>query len=338
MSRTLDAETLSLIKVQNAQEVYHDIVKAITSNPSKVLEYEFLGKAHPLPPNCNVLVDGNSIGIPKARLVQAFVVARRLFISYLGDLKAAPIQDVRNVTAILLLMDPENITAANARKGLIQGHQKGFGTQLVASLKQELIWVDGLLTSHLHRHTKSPTLWGHRRWLLETCSSMKLPYDVYADLEQVIMVAAERHPRNYYAWLHMRWITQTLQQHLSLDDTNFLSAVFKWCIKHPSDISGFSFLLFCLFHLPQITISRKQVCSKMCSEILDLTSSFQWKHESVWYFLRTMLASGQISRDEKAKFLGIIETLVSTSDTNNAGVNKFILSAKIWSIEYEQSS
>ena len=104
----------------NPEVVYNDIIKALSTETDSLLDIEFLGKSHPLPEGCNVLVDGNCVAITKVKLVQAFVVARKIFFNYVRDCPEEKIVDFRNVTAIMLLMDPEHLTAANARKRLIQ--------------------------------------------------------------------------------------------------------------------------------------------------------------------------------------------------------------------------
>lgn len=332
MSRALSKDASSLIQKEASQQAYHDIVQALCSNPTVRLEIEFLGKGHILPPGCNVLVDENYIGVSKSKLVQAFVIARKLIFTYLKDIENVDGQEIRNTTAVMLLMDAENLTAANTRKRLIQRRKNSVELQTI--LKQELIWVDGLLTSRLHRHTKSPTLWNHRRWLLDFCNPTKMPYDIHKDLTEIILVSAERHPRNYYAWQHIRWVMQNLYGEnspngtLSLDDQWLISMILSWCTRHPSDTSGFSFLLFCLSRLPELIRPRDEVCSWVCEEVLGLATSFQWTHESVWVFLRTLVASGTVSADQKANFYKTIQVIAQ--DTKNASSTQILVKAEAW--------
>ncbi|TAQ86916.1 hypothetical protein B7494_g4771 [Chlorociboria aeruginascens] len=143
------------------QDAYNGLVDALShgsKNFSNLVEIEILPTGYPLPSGCNVLVHENCIGVPKLHLIQAFAVARQMFLKH---------QDLRNSTAVILLINPEHLTAANARKRLIQACQARSGTELHAALAEELMFTDSMLTSQLHRHTKSPTLWGHRRWLVE---------------------------------------------------------------------------------------------------------------------------------------------------------------------------
>jgi protein prenyltransferase alpha subunit repeat containing protein 1 len=340
MSRALDHGDAAAVLVSDPQAAYNDLIEALNSNTSEILEIEFLGRSHPLPPGCNVLVDGASIAIPKLKLIQAFVLARQIFFECLKDFKEANFEDIRNSTTIILLMDPEHITAANARKKIVQAFQAGSKSELEVALRRELLVIDSFLTSRLHRHTKSPTLWGHRRWLLQIFTSISLRHDMHRDLTSVVLVAAERHPRNYYAWLHMRWILQALQgrrndsvRSLIYDQPKMISVVKNWCLRHPTDTSGWSFLLFCLFFLEASETSRVEANSSICKEVLGLARSFQWAHESVWVFLRTLVASGQIEEDQKASFFETIEAIIA-AQAENSKAQTSLQAAREWCIDY----
>ena len=329
MSRALDKDAVVSSQEEASQQVYLDIVRALSSSPFRRLEIEFLGKGHILLPGCNILVDENYIGVSKPKLVQAFVIARKLFFTYLKDMEHVDDQEIRNTTAVMLLMDAENLTAANTRKRLLQRCKDSADYESV--LSQELIWVEGLLTSPLHRHSKSPTLWNHRRWLLELGQSTKMPYNIHGDLTEVILVSAERHPRNYYAWQHLRWILlnmygeSSLNGVVSLDDERLIAIILVWCTRHPSDTSGFSFLLFCLSVLPERTKSRSEVCSSVCREVLGLANSFHWTHESVWVFIRTLVASGAVSEEQKTYFYASIRAII-----RKIGSKQNIVNAEAW--------
>jgi len=332
MSRALDKDIVFSNQEEVSQRVYYDIVQALNSSPSERLEIEFLTKGHILPTGCNILVDENYLGVSKHKLVQAFVVARKLFFKYLKDTNNFNDQEIRNTTAVMLLMDAENLTAAHARKRLIQ--RCNDSVDLEPILKQELIWVEGLLTSRLHRHTKSPTLWNHRRWLLELGNSIQMPYDIHRDLMEVIFVSAERHPRNYYAWQHLRWILLNIYGDSSpngtiyLDDENLIATILAWCTRHPSDTSGFSFLLFCISALPERIRCRSEVYSSVCREVLGLANSFQWTHESVWVFLRTLVASRMVSADQRAYFYASIKAIAA--GTEKIGCKRILVNAETW--------
>ena len=182
------------------------------------------------------------------------------------DVQKMRLEKVLAATAVTLLMDPEHLTAANTRKRILltlfenhlttQTRPKSPSPEndktedsktpeattttspssspsialLTQLWKREKWFLDSLLTSRLNRHTKSPTLWSHRRWLvsegsdgfLARCNKIRghaspttevtdksmLKLIVLPDLEKVVFVAGQRHPRNYYAWCHARFLVR----------------------------------------------------------------------------------------------------------------------------------
>ncbi|KAB8288855.1 hypothetical protein EYC80_010758 [Monilinia laxa] len=343
MSRALDGDAAAFIKAGDSQKAYDDIVKILSpstnslSSTHQLMDFELLGKGQ-VPPgfgfNMIVRVE-NSIAISKISLVQAFVVARQVFFKF-KDLGPDHSQEIRNSTSIILLTDPEHLTACNARKRLVQQTPASSKPQLENVLRRELYFIDSLLTSHLNRHTKSPTLWSHRKWLLEVRQSMHIPHDVLRDLTSIVMVAAERHPRNYYAWSHMRWLVESVED--GLDTSTYLIMIEnmkKWCLRHPGDTSGWSFLLFCLSSDTFLNISNLVAQkSLICEEVLGMAISLRWKEESLWVFLRTLVASIDITEKCKSAFLQTLEDLKNSLDDPRG--RRITQAAHAWYLEYGQ--
>ncbi len=295
----MDENTLAALKDSDPEVAYKAISRALTRPVGEgLLDIEILGRSHPVEPGTHVLQDGNAIAVPKASLVQAFVVAR----NRLGaQQQQQQTEEVLAATAVMLLMDPEHLTAANTRKRLILG---SLG-QVDALVAREKRLVDSLLTSHLHRHTKSPTLWSHRRWLLElalssssSSSSSGVPVDVPGDLERVVMVAGERHPRNYYAWCHARWLVTTAACEAAQAGV-ILAAAKAWCCRHHTDISGWAFLSFLLHDGGR---PSPQLCAATLAEVARLAASLRWENESVWVFLRTLASWPVLGEGDRAEF------------------------------------
>ncbi|TGO33390.1 hypothetical protein BHYA_0249g00200 [Botrytis hyacinthi] len=337
MSRALDKDAIASMNASDSQKVYDDIVKVFDphyhSLRNELIDFELLGKGQ-LPENINTVVLENSVGIPKIKLIQAFVIARKVFFNF-KDLDTKYSKEIRDATSVILLTDPEHLTACNARKRLIQSIQKKTVIELGLEVKSELRFVDSLLTSHLNRHTKSPTLWSHRRWLLEFRQSKDLPLDVSRDLTSVVMVAAERHPRNYYAWSHMRWLMESVEG----DETAYLTIICnvkRWCLGHPGDTSGWSFLLSCLSS-PKFSTATSSIDQKslICEEVLGMAISLKWKEESLWVFLRTLVASGNITDKCRFAFLQTLEDFKEFSD--DAKSQRISQSAHEWYLEYGQN-
>jgi len=313
MSRALDKNVAAYLRNSDPTSAYRAISQALSAPAdSGLLDIEILGRGHPVEPGTNLLREGNAIAVPKLALVQAFVVARQILKRHRAYEPEVSHEDVLAATAVVLLMDPEHLTAANTRKRLLQEAIDTADCPPAESVARERHLLDSFLTSHLHRHTKSPTLWSHRRWLVDYSASLGLPADVAADITNVVMVSAKRHPRNYYAWCHARWLTGLLTAPGSeADRSRVLSATKNWCFQQHTDISGWSFLYFQLVDARSVAA---EVCSSTFVEVVKLARSLRWTNESVWVFLRTMAAStrllGQPELDEYIQCNHALQTTV----------------------------
>lgn len=286
MSRALDDDVKKAIRHGDHEQIFTKIADALSQRHAELLEIELLGRSHMADADTVLLQDGPAIAVPKLRLVQAFIFARALLYKK---------EDESRATAVMLLMDPEHLTAANTRKRLLQDGINS-GTDVETRIRDELYFVDSLLTSRLHRHTKSPTLWGHRQWLMQRFREHGLKIDATSIMTRVISVAAERHPRNYYAWLHARYLTNAVSETAAVasasreedkdkdtDLAGMLEAAKSWTLRHHDDVSGWAFLMFFLDRHPKYA-------GPVVSETTRLAASFHWRNESVWYFLRNMAA------------------------------------------------
>ncbi|RFU80723.1 hypothetical protein TARUN_1492 [Trichoderma arundinaceum] len=283
MSRALDDDVKRAIKQGDHERIFARIADALSQRLPELLEIEMLGRSHTADGDTILLQDGPAIAVPKLRLVQAFIFARKLLHRPVGAMRNETSRDgdASRATAVMLLMDPEHLTAANTRKRLLQATIKA-GVDVEPRLRDELYFVDSLLTSRLHRHTKSPTLWGHRQWLMQRFQDHGLEIDAVSTLKTVISVAAERHPRNYYAWLHARYLANAVSEAGSRGGlSGMLEAAQKWAVSHHDDVSGWAFLMFFLDRHPEYA-------GPVLSETTRLAASFHWRNESVWYFFRNI--------------------------------------------------
>ncbi|ROV95765.1 hypothetical protein VPNG_08743 [Cytospora leucostoma] len=340
MSRALEKSVTASLSSGDSAAAYEAISQALVNFHAdqlheEVLEIEILGKSHPLEPGTYLLQDGNAIAVSKLSLVQAFFVARKKFHDYAasgGPESTISPDNTLAATSVMLLMDPENLTAANARKRLsiAEGHESR--ERLLSLIKRDGCFIDSLLTSRLHRHTKSPTLWSHRRWLVQTASSHGIQPDVVGVVKNVVMIAGERHPRNYYAWCHARWLTGLIPDDDDKDNIlEQLVVVTKgWCFRNHTDTSGWSFLHFLLTRLGGPTSLA------VLEETTGLAASLQWANESTWIFLRTLAASGATGEKGLTSFKKTRETLLlKTEDTEGRRVLEEALS---WSERYQRRS
>ncbi|KAF2013868.1 hypothetical protein BU24DRAFT_464595 [Aaosphaeria arxii CBS 175.79] len=299
-----------------SNKAYTILDQYFTAHEDEVVEIEMLPPA--IQPEDGIcMIDGLSLGIPKKILALAFLEARRLFFQHKDDASVSTI--ALAASKVMLLFDTEQITAANLRKKqIVQVQQETEKTvpneSLKALLRREIDFLDSILTSPLHRQSKSPTLWYHRSWLLQylVSNAMSLPGDhkeTLLDFSRkelsAVYKSGERHPKNYYAWQYARTlVTHLVGSQESVTETqqeraDFLSVFIKetvdstksWCCSHPSDISGWSFLLFLL------RMSPSKSNGNLLADVVHIVTRLRLDNESAWIFIRTALDEPSIEKD-----------------------------------------
>lgn len=327
MSRALDPRVKEALRIGDHVPVYQCVADVLSTRHADLLDIEVLGPSHALLDESFILHEGNAVAIPKVNILRAFLPAYKIFKEHIGGQHVAR-EELLRATSVILLLDPEHMTAVNARKRHVRRVKEQNTEGLDAALGAELYFTDSLLTSRLQRHTKSPTLWGHRQWLLELCIDRQRPVDsLLAALKKLIFVSAERHPRNYYAWCHARYLLglvggrsqgqctadgdeqgQQQQQQQTTDDLEKITqTVKKWCFSHPDDISGWSFLMVLVEQ--QHPQAAAPAHAALVSETLHLAEAFSWRGESVWYFLRNMLQRDLLEDGDAKKFERVLRTV-----------------------------
>ena len=325
MSRALDPVVIAALKAGDHAQIYKDISLALLAIDAPC-EIEILWPGFPLGPDQNVLREDGALGVPQLRLVQAFFVARQIFFDQASGSRASTPDEIRAATAVILLMDSEHLTATNARKRLLLAELDRLAHTDTCSaedlFRREMCYMDTLLTSPLHRHTKSPVLWSHRRWLVQEQSRRGIHQSaalVEDAICRVIMVAGEKHPRNYYAWTHARWLLGLVRQQprrsgrgnsqptsrvrdesgpeleghdaaRSADVDQDDDAVFEdlvvcvrsWCYRNYSDVSGWSFLLHIMGSCGG---HDSELAHRMREEVSMVAERMRWRNESVRWFL-----------------------------------------------------
>ncbi|KAF2742502.1 hypothetical protein M011DRAFT_376676, partial [Sporormia fimetaria CBS 119925] len=265
----------------------------------EVVEIEILPPAlEPL--NTCVLEDGRNLGVSKKGLAAAFLLARRLF--FINAEKDGPSpQTANDASKIILLFDPEHLTAANFRKKRILEYRGQSGFKDV--VRREIVFLDSILTSPLHRQSKSPTLWYHRTWLLKfAVAELKEEEDVFKFVEEelrAVCKSGERHPKNYYAWQYGRNLIKTLYSSTFGEKSSSEGVqqllykcaveVKTWCCKNASDISGWGFLLF-LLRLLEFDSESQERKMEIVEGVVEFATKLEWEGGSLWVFLRTALA------------------------------------------------
>jgi hypothetical protein len=200
-----------------------------------------------------------------------------------------------------------------------------------------MCFLDTILLSPLHRQSKSPTLWYHRWWLVSTFSkvpasvTLQSAPDVTKEFEAVLK-AAERHQHNYYAWQYARRMYSLIHALCDSVDvqsvrTTFLVQNLAWCKKHPSDVSGWSFLLF-LMQQPGYDEAEHVDTIK---DVLAFVEAIRWQKEALWHFLRTDVGrSKNLLPEDRKHLIARIKDLLeapasnpSPTDTSNAPILEF---------------
>ena len=316
-------------QAQLQQDAYTALTTCFNAHPNKVLEIEILPPSHE-PTNALILQDGTCIGVPKKVLVLAFLHARALFFatkaagspsSHLLD--EGPERKAIETTRVILLFDPEHLTAANYRKRYLLSVPEG--KQRYAHARAELYFLDSILTSPLHRQSKSPTLWALRAHVLEyllppvdagvapSTEFHDAPLDVHELMERelgAVCKSGERHPKNYYAWQYARRLVSGVEVRMS-NDTDTWSALVKqsvdtvkrWCCVHPSDISGWMFLAW-LFRYAGV-----ETKGEVLRGVVEYAVSVQLGNESLWVFVRMVVADGGVARGDVEEVMGRLAQL-----------------------------
>jgi hypothetical protein len=155
-------------------------------------------------------------------------------------------------------------------------------TNFQVALDQELLFLDSILTSPLHRQSKSPTLWYHRAWLrhYQSPGSSGRVNSISDELD-IVLKSGERHAMNYYAWQYARSLFShetPLEDQLLIE---FADRVKTWCLAHPSDASAWSFLSYLLRLLSSFSASYPILRS-----IIDFVETTKWEKEALLMFLK----------------------------------------------------
>ncbi|MCJ1246085.1 hypothetical protein MMC30_003289 [Trapelia coarctata] len=244
------------------ETLYTTLTAFLSTHTSSTLSVEILPSSH----SHGILHDGLNLAIPKKALIQCFLIARTTLLSTLSISSHPPnpghnFPDTPSVdlaTEIILLYDPEHLSAANWRKRNLTAlsiacmptssepqpiEQEDRRARYQRAVEAEQSFLTTLLTSPLPKHPKSPTLWSHRYWLLKSQLSLlspsptpsphnpnppRTPISAFIRSElTTILSAASRHKSNYHAFHYGRRLLSLLSPsspptHPSLPDPFFI--------------------------------------------------------------------------------------------------------------------
>lgn len=272
-----------------------------------------------------LLQDGLCVGITKAALVKAFLLARKKFLEYLIQQKRNKTnafsdgsKELEIATQIILLFDCEHVMACNWRKRYISSltHEFVLDRDIKLSdgiLQKERTLITSFQCSPLHRHTKSPTLWQHRLWIMTKLLALReehavnygksdnsLRSTILEELD-VVCKSSQLHPRNYYAFSYMRQLHALVCQSWKSSSSHgmlielaiaMVGPMLKWCLSNPSDISGWMYLFYLLNRdndMLQASLleERRLVMKRTIHFAVEIAA---WEGESLWTFVNLMIA------------------------------------------------
>ena len=326
------------LPMSTPEHVFNQLAQIFLTRRDRILEFEILPAGVG-----SLLQDGCSVGISKEVLVQSFVIARQVFFdstpkgANLGPATSALDQAVDDnklsiSSQIILLFDCEHVTACNWRKRQLASTIKthDFFTadhedhdDLIQQLQFELTLMTTYLNSPLHRHTKSPTLWQHRLWVMShilkvqgleptvmqsnTSDDRSQPNRLGMETVQALFIteldavlrAGELHPKNYYAFSYLRELHRMLANAVGAEGgfvelaRSLFPASLDWCLSHPRDIYGWMFLLYLLE-----AIQDSPIAVESTKRVAQFALDVGWDGESLWTFV-----------DMAAMKFGLVETV-----------------------------
>ncbi|OJJ87136.1 uncharacterized protein ASPGLDRAFT_120240 [Aspergillus glaucus CBS 516.65] len=307
------------------EQAYAELAKIFTTRHehNQTLEIEIL------PPGFGTLLhDGCSVGITKKVLVGAFVAARRVFFEKQSSTKTEELyedEDVLRASEIIILFAAEHATACNWRKRRLVKMLEARNDDTLETLDTELTLTASYLCSPLHRHTKSPTLWQHRLWVLrrtlgirELGETPKATQSLLQSELSIVLRSGELHPRNYYAFSYMR------QLHTLLSKTGpeaeditiaLLERTMSWCQANTRDISGWMFALYLLEAIPD----RWDVQARVVDTVVRFALDIGWTGESLWTFV-----------DLAIRKMGVVDAVRGLLETSAGEHDGTALPGKSW--------
>ncbi|CEP16502.1 hypothetical protein [Parasitella parasitica] len=172
---------------------------------------------HPL------IVVEKKLGIAQQCLAVLLKEAHEYFLT----IKEQDHKHLEQVTRIMVLLKPDNYTAMNRRKQLIQFDY--------IRAQDEISLIELIFT--IPKHSKSTVAWYHRQWIFANYAKI----DIVNEFKLCTMTSMA-YPRNYYAWTYRYWVLSTYCK----SDQNIIEKEYqdtcRWMELNISDYSGFQYL------------------------------------------------------------------------------------------------
>lgn len=305
-------------------EVYNSLVSLLSPLTQQVFELDVLPSYFP----AEIHFTSSAVALPKPLLASLFLTAHHVFFSYLntsssqreknnqtlyGIPTSAPAyaaDDALQAAKIILLWDPNHLTAANFRKKHLLSLSPS-SSDLIQHLKAELSFLTSLLTSPLPKHTKSSTLWSHRFFLFS-----KFGHQISSSLVAITLPdSSVSGPRKETTFKNLNINDDNDNEHTNASDNGLhllwlheLGIIMKAGDRHPKNYYAWSYARQLLTALstgeilpssPARQAGKHQIVATRMSQIAA-TSIFQvqkWclahpRDISGWAFLEYLLTTG----------------------------------------------
>lgn len=304
---------------------YTTLLSYLHPSPSTALELDILPSISPP----QILHDPPALALPKSLLVACYISARNIFLSYTTvpqNKSTTEEEKALKATRVIQLYDPTHISAANFRKRWLLRFSERDGDEVgkeegKKAVREELCWLESLLTSPLPKHAKAETLWAQRGWVVWRFFDTVVDEDalgagggergngcrmgrLWERELRIVMKAGETHPRNYHAWEYARRLFGSLflgrygailglrGRKICWEES--VKKVHKWCLMHPRDVSGWTFLVFLLRKVLEdenkdwVDVKKSAEVVRVLWETREFVRKYDWKGESVEWFLKAV--------------------------------------------------
>eukprot|EP00934_Nitzschia_sp_Nitz4_P006357 Nitzschia sp. Nitz4//scaffold4_size323378//282401//283706//NITZ4_000708-RA/size323378-snap-gene-0.477-mRNA-1//-1//CDS//3329553543//6347//frame0 len=196
--------------------------------------------------------------------------------------------DLLSVTSCLLLVNPDHATAwADRRRCLLHKIEERNNTD---GWINELSFLNLLMT----QHSKAPSSWGHRKYVLNRLLRGDPQGDHLQLVENEIRLCrsvADKYPKNYYAWTHRRFLWHVVEPSAEQLQREWDDITLRWLPQHVSDHSSAHYASQVLSLWIQRTSDTHvliQVLTDARDRVQELVQG-HYSHETIW-ILRRLVA------------------------------------------------
>lgn len=225
---------------------------------------------HPLTGDLDFL-NGERIVYADGHLMVPVQLIKRIYNEALAAFSTSDEGSRRTSSQVLVLLNPEYMTAFNHRKKLVQLQY--------LDMKSEYQFTSFLLT----KHSAKPRVWEYRAWLYNLIG--KRERNLAEDI-RICNLTADRYPCNYPSWGFRRMIQiNTLPQNTLRFDALKLELLESntFVDRHVSDSSGWSYRQRILYLLgDQLDTESIEIESAKTQSMILLYPN----HESLWIHAR----------------------------------------------------